>query len=102
MHGVRRAGRVAVLSVACSVMTLMGCGQFGRKVAADVGTAITPDENGAVRDVLAASRGSARVRPGITVLMTDSIGLIRNRRVGLLTNHTGINERGESDIELLR
>jgi uncharacterized protein YbbC (DUF1343 family) len=42
------------------------------------------------------------VRPGISVLLTDSIGLIRGRRVGLLTNHTGVDERGESDIERLR
>ena len=43
-----------------------------------------------------------RVRPGISVLLTDSIQLIRGRRVGLLTNQTGVDERGESDIDLLR
>ncbi|MEO8564075.1 MAG: DUF1343 domain-containing protein [bacterium] len=41
------------------------------------------------------------VRPGIDVLLSDSVGLIRNRRVGLLTNHTGVDARGESDIERL-
>jgi uncharacterized protein YbbC (DUF1343 family) len=46
--------------------------------------------------------GAAQVRPGISVLLADSIGLIRGRRVGLLTNQTGIDERGESDIERLR
>ena len=45
---------------------------------------------------------AARVRPGISVLLTDSIHLIRGRRVGLITNHTGIDERGESDIDRLR
>ena len=45
---------------------------------------------------------AAPVRPGISVLLTDSIGLVRGRRVGLLTNHTGIDERGISDIERLR
>jgi uncharacterized protein YbbC (DUF1343 family) len=44
----------------------------------------------------------ARVRPGISVLLTDSIGLVRGRRVGLLTNQTGVDEQGESDIERLR
>lgn len=44
----------------------------------------------------------ARVRPGITVLLGDSIGLIRNRRIGLLTNQTGVDEKGRSDIMLLR
>jgi len=44
----------------------------------------------------------ARVRPGITVLLSDSIDLIRGKRIGLLTNQTGIDERGTSDIDLLR
>ena len=48
----------------------------------------------------AQSTGSA-VRPGIDVLLSDSLALIRGRRVGLLTNHTGIDARGESDIERL-
>lgn len=33
--------------------------------------------------------------------MTDSIGLIRNKRIGLITNQTGIDEHGVSDIDLL-
>jgi uncharacterized protein YbbC (DUF1343 family) len=42
------------------------------------------------------------VRPGISVLLSDSIGLLRGKRVGLLTNQTGVDEHGESDIERLR
>jgi uncharacterized protein YbbC (DUF1343 family) len=34
--------------------------------------------------------------------MSDSIGLIRNKRIGLITNQTGIDEHGVSDIDLLR
>jgi len=44
----------------------------------------------------------AKVRPGITILLGDSIQLIRGKRIGLLTNQTGINEKGVSDIDLLR
>jgi uncharacterized protein YbbC (DUF1343 family) len=44
----------------------------------------------------------APVRPGISVLLTDSIHLIRGKRVGLITNQTGVDEHGESDIERLR
>jgi uncharacterized protein YbbC (DUF1343 family) len=44
----------------------------------------------------------APVRPGISVLMSDSIGLIRGKRIGLITNQTGIDEHGVSDIDLLR
>jgi uncharacterized protein YbbC (DUF1343 family) len=52
----------------------------------------------------AANTGIARatVKPGISVLLEDSIGLIRNKRIGLLTNQTGIDEHGVSDIERLR
>ncbi len=45
---------------------------------------------------------AAKVKPGITVLLRDSIQLIRGKRIGLLTNQTGIDERGASDIDLLR
>ncbi|HXG69087.1 MAG TPA: DUF1343 domain-containing protein [Gemmatimonadaceae bacterium] len=43
----------------------------------------------------------ARVRPGISVLIRDSIHLIRNKRIGLLTNQTGIDEKRVSDIDVL-
>jgi uncharacterized protein YbbC (DUF1343 family) len=42
------------------------------------------------------------VRPGISVLLSDSLHLIRGQAIGLLTNQTGVDEHGESDIELLR
>ena len=44
----------------------------------------------------------AKVRPGITVLLSDSIHLIRGKRIGLITNNTGIDEKSVSDIDLLR
>ena len=44
----------------------------------------------------------AMVKPGITVLVNDSIDLIRGKKVGLITNQTGINEHRESDIDVLR
>ena len=46
-------------------------------------------------------RVSDKVRPGISVLLEDRIGLITGRRLGLITNQTGVNEKGDSDIELL-
>ncbi|HEV7703374.1 MAG TPA: DUF1343 domain-containing protein [Gemmatimonadaceae bacterium] len=48
-----------------------------------------------------ARHGAGHVRPGITVLLTDSAALIDGKRVGLLTNQTGVNEHGVSDIDLL-
>lgn len=49
----------------------------------------------------AAAVRAADVRPGITVLLDDSIHLVRGKRVGLLTNQTGVDERGVSDVDLL-
>ena len=42
-----------------------------------------------------------RVRTGLEVLLTDSIHLIRGKRVGLITNHTGTGPMGKSNIDLL-
>lgn len=55
-------------------------------------------------DGVAAPRESATrqgVRPGITVLLEDSLHLVRGKRVGLLTNQTGIDKDGRTDIDLL-
>ncbi len=41
------------------------------------------------------------VRPGIEVLLTDSLALVRGRRVGLVTNHTGRDRSGTPSIDLL-
>jgi uncharacterized protein YbbC (DUF1343 family) len=43
--------------------------------------------------------GVAAVRPGIDVLLADSLHLVRGRRVGLITNHTGVGADGVSTID---
>lgn len=43
----------------------------------------------------------AEVRPGIEVLLSDSIHLVAGKRVGLITNHTGIDREGRTTIDLL-
>ena len=53
-----------------------------------------------VRPAVAQS-GAARVTPGITVLVRDSLHLIRGKRVGLITNHTGRDAAGVSSVDLL-
>ena len=42
------------------------------------------------------------VRPGIEVLIADSMQLVRRRRVGLVTNQAGVDSKGVSDVERLR
>jgi uncharacterized protein YbbC (DUF1343 family) len=44
----------------------------------------------------------ARVRPGIDVLLADSAHLVRNLRIGLVTNQTGVDADGISDVARLR
>ena len=41
------------------------------------------------------------MRPGIDVLLTDSVHLVEGQRVGLLTNQTGIDRAGVADVERL-
>jgi uncharacterized protein YbbC (DUF1343 family) len=51
--------------------------------------------------VLLAQTPVAHVTPGITVLVRDSLHLLRGKRVGLITNHTGRDADGTSSIDLL-
>src|SRR5690348_14334186 len=44
----------------------------------------------------------AQVRPGIEVLLADSIHLVAGKRVALLTNQTGLDRQGRRDIDLVR
>jgi uncharacterized protein YbbC (DUF1343 family) len=42
------------------------------------------------------------VRPGIDVLLTDSMAVVRGRRVGLVTNQAGVDAQGVSDVVRLQ
>src|SRR5438874_8539439 len=44
---------------------------------------------------------STGVAPGIEVLLRDSLHLVRGKRVGLITNHSGRDRNGTSTIDLL-
>jgi uncharacterized protein YbbC (DUF1343 family) len=44
----------------------------------------------------------APVRPGIEVLLADSLHLVTGKRIALLTNQTGIDHAGRRDVDLLR
>lgn len=43
----------------------------------------------------------AQVRPGIDVLLSDSVHLVRGKRLGLLTNQTGVDHLGYRDADRL-
>ncbi len=74
--------------IACVTATTLACAQPGQGAGGSTGE-------------VSMAHG-ANMRPGISVLLSDSIGLVRGRRVGLLTNQTGVDEHGVSDIERLR
>ncbi|MEP6620122.1 MAG: DUF1343 domain-containing protein [bacterium] len=48
-----------------------------------------------------AAQSSAGVIPGVEVLLSDSLHLLKGKRVGLLTNHSGRDRKGTSTIDLL-
>ncbi|HKW09287.1 MAG TPA: DUF1343 domain-containing protein [Gemmatimonadaceae bacterium] len=47
------------------------------------------------------AESAAGVTPGIEVLLSDSLHLVRGKRVGLITNHSGRDRHGTSTIDLL-
>lgn len=44
----------------------------------------------------------APVQPGVEVFVSDPPALVRGKRIGLITNQSGINRQGESTIDLIR
>ena len=51
--------------------------------------------------LIGCSQASGQVRPGIDVLLSDSLHLVAGRRVVLLTNHTGVDATGHRDVDRL-
>ncbi|HEX2521642.1 MAG TPA: exo-beta-N-acetylmuramidase NamZ domain-containing protein, partial [Terriglobia bacterium] len=51
--------------------------------------------------VLVAQANQPQVIPGIEVLLSEQLALIGGKRVGLITNHTGVDRRLRHDIDLL-
>jgi uncharacterized protein YbbC (DUF1343 family) len=43
----------------------------------------------------------AQVTPGLEVLLGDSLHLLHGQRVGLITNHTGLDRQGRRNVDLL-
>lgn len=49
-----------------------------------------------------AASASPKLRLGIEVLLSDHLDMLKGKRVGLVTNHTGTDSKLVSDIDLLR
>jgi uncharacterized protein YbbC (DUF1343 family) len=63
--------------------------------------ALPPDQNGQGSAAANDSRIAAPVRPGIEVFLSDLPPALRGKRVGLITNHTGIDRARTPDIDLI-
>ena len=73
-------------------------GDAGARHSADA----EPDRVGSARPAAAEQTPApAMVRPGIDVLIDDSLHLVQGRRVGLITNHTGLDRTGRSSVDRL-
>lgn len=99
--GWARPGFGSVLVLA--LITGCGASPADEAAAGDSGPATSSQEGSQVRGD--ASDAIRQVAPGIQVLLQDSLHLVRGRRVGLITNHTGIAPTAEgitaSSIDLL-
>ena len=51
--------------------------------------------------VVFSSPAAAQVRTGLDVLLSDSIHVLRGKRVGLITNHTGRDALGRRNVDLI-
>ena len=83
----RRLGRAALLAAALPLALACASG--------------APATSGAAASPIATRPGAAEVIPGVEVLLTDSLHLIRGKRVGLITNHSGFDRRRTSTIDIL-
>ncbi len=61
----------------------------------------TPDDMADLPPDMRLRNLDRKVRPGITVLLDDSIKLVAGKRVALVTNQTGVDERGRRSVDLL-
>ncbi|HEU5358794.1 MAG TPA: DUF1343 domain-containing protein [Gemmatimonadales bacterium] len=67
-----------------------------------VGFVMVVTLGGCARSAPSLAPAPVAAAPGVDVLLTDSLALVRGRRVGLVTNQAGIDARGVGDVERLR
>ncbi|MSR35377.1 MAG: DUF1343 domain-containing protein [Gemmatimonadetes bacterium] len=93
----RRARRRSISRatvVAAAALGILACGSI-RDRSRDGALGGAQAETSAVRTPQPKRSGPVLV--GIDVLLRDSLALVRGKRVGLLTNHTGVSATGASD-----
>ncbi|MGI9140826.1 MAG: exo-beta-N-acetylmuramidase NamZ family protein [Gemmatimonadaceae bacterium] len=94
--------RIVLRPLACAALlalVALGCGT-AQPPAGEAGPQTSPAVAHAV-GLTPPAAGPAAVVPGIEVLLADSLHLVRGRRVGIITNHSGRDRAGTSSIDLL-
>jgi uncharacterized protein YbbC (DUF1343 family) len=79
-----------------ALLLLMTVGACGRRP----DQAPVPDDGDGVGPMVGRMR-DRKVRPGISVLLDDSIKLVAGKRVALVTNQTGVDEKERRSVDLL-
>jgi uncharacterized protein YbbC (DUF1343 family) len=78
-----------------------GIGQLRNELASLVAAALATDSSGVTARVHAPPRATS-VRSGLEVLAAHDFAPLRGLRIGLITNHSGIDSDGRRSIDLLR
>ncbi len=91
----RQSRSLAGLLLPGLVLVVAACGG-AEESGAEAGSA-----SSAGADAATATSGEAAVVPGLEVLLSDSLHLVRDLRVGLVTNHTALARDGTHAIDLL-
>ncbi|MDX1568044.1 MAG: DUF1343 domain-containing protein, partial [Longimicrobiales bacterium] len=89
-----------ILATACGNADPPPSGESTGDSGVQATAAIGGDGSGSADEVPGSGR-TGSVRPGIDVLLSDSLHLVRGRRVGLITNQTGVGRDGTPSIDLL-
>ena len=91
---VREMSRVPQSCFMLALLACMACGS-------DAGAKNSEGPRAADSLYRAARNEFSPVRPGIDVLLEDSLHLVAGKRVGLITNQTGVDASGRSSIDRL-
>ncbi|MBT8402592.1 MAG: DUF1343 domain-containing protein, partial [Gemmatimonadetes bacterium] len=96
----QRQRRVRVTAVGSALGLALAAWACGAEAGSSAAAAASPGSSSAAA-ASADPSTSQRVLPGVELLFRDSLHLVSNRRVGLITNPTGTDAQGRSTIDRL-
>ncbi|HXT26434.1 MAG TPA: DUF1343 domain-containing protein [Candidatus Eisenbacteria bacterium] len=65
------------------------------------GVSAAPNDRGGQRHIRKTGTRAVRVQAGLDVLEAQKFAPLRGKRIGIITNHTGLDAQGKSTIDLL-